>query len=470
MDIGKAKNIHFVGIGGCGMSAIAKILWEMGKHVRGSDIKESPNTIRLKDLGIKVFIGHNGSNVRGADLVVFSSAIPRDNIELKAARSMRIPLASRADALSWILDQFPSRITIAGTHGKTTTTSMISTMLSRCGLSPTYLIGAEADTVEGNAKLGSGSFVVAEADESDGSFLKLHPTISVITNIEADHMEHYRTLENIIDTFAKYISALSEGGCLIINSDHANNQILMGKLSGVPKCIRFGLGDGADLSAANLKYDKGSSNFQVHWKGKLLGDVTLSIPGMQNVANALSCIAVGLELGLSFGSIRDGLRYFRGVKRRFQNVGALKGIMVIDDYAHHPTEIAMTLRAARLGWGEGRRIICVFQPHRYTRTMYLYKEFGDVFKDADIVVVTEIYSAGEDPIEGISAKLIAQAVREKSKVDVHYVPKKEKIAKFLLEVAKAGDIIITAGAGDISTVGKEFLARLKERVSGMEKK
>lgn len=460
-DFEKAKIIHFVGIGGCGMSAIAKILSEMGKTVQGSDIKESPNTIRLKDLGIKVFIGHEASSVRGADLIVYSSAIGKENVELKAARSSRIPITSRADALSWILDQFPSRIAVAGTHGKTTTTSMISTVLKHCGVDPTYLIGAEADTVEGNAHLGKGTYVVAEADESDGSFLKLHPTISVITNIEPDHMDHYKTFDRLLDTFEEFAKSLPKNGLLVIGSDHPNNSDLLKRFSGPFKIIRYGFEEGANVRAVNIVHKDANSTFDVYFNGELLGGASLLVPGRQNVQNSLAAIAIGLELGLSFTSIRESFRFFMGVKRRFQNMGTVKGITVIDDYAHHPTELEATLSAARLGWGPSKRIICVFQPHRYTRTMYLHKDFGSAFKNADVVVITEIYSAGEHPIDGVSAKLIAEALKDHSESDVHYIPKKEKITDFLLANTRAGDMVITAGAGDIYTVGKEFLNRMK---------
>jgi len=462
MDLDKAKIVHFVGIGGCGMSAIAKILFEMGKTVQGSDKKESSNTIRLKDAGVKVFIGHDPSNIRGADIIVVSSAIPKDNVELKAAKASRIVQLSRADALSWILDQFPSRITVAGTHGKTTTTSMISTMLSRCGLSPTYVIGAEADTVEGNARLGSGRFAVAEADESDGSFLKLHPTISVITNIEPDHMDYYKTMDKLIDTFTQYALETSKDGFLVIDTDNANNRVLLKKLDGERRHLLYGLDPDADLKGFNIHFEKGKTYFDVSWKNSNLGDIVLSVPGAQNVANALSAILIGLELGIPFAKIRDSLQYFTGVKRRFQQIGVLDDIMVIDDYAHHPTEIAATLRAAKSGWPE-KRVICVFQPHRYTRTLHLHKDFGFAFKDADIVVVAGLYSAGEEPIEGVSAKLIYDSIRKENPTqNVHYIPKKEKIVSFLLENARPKDMIITAGAGDIYTVGKEFLTQLRE--------
>ena len=470
MDLDKARTIHFVGIGGCGMSAIAKILCEMGKLVQGSDSKESSNTIRLKDLGIKIFIGHDASNVRGADAVLYSSAVPAGNVELLAAASSRIPIAQRADALSWILDQFPERITVAGTHGKTTTTSMISTMLSRCEMNPTYIIGAEADTVDGNAKLGNGRVVVAEADESDGTFLKFHPTISVITNIEPDHMEYYGTVENLMGTFARFAVMLSKGGLLVINSDNPNNRTLLDShLSGLD-CIRYGLGPDAEVRALDIKHDRGNSSFEVHLKGRSLGEISLSVPGLQNVANSLAAVAIGLKLGLQFESIRDGLRYFRGVKRRFQTIGIAQDIMIVDDYAHHPTEVAATLKAARLGWGREKRIICVFQPHRYSRTMFLHKEFGAAFSDADIAVITDIYSAGEQPIEGISGSLVADAVRGGSSAEVHYIAKKEKIIDYLLGIARPGDMMITAGAGDIHTVGKEIYARLKDGESQKGKK
>lgn len=458
MDI--VKNIHHIGIGGCGMSAIAKVLHDMGYRITGSDIKESSNTIRLKDEGIRISIGHDRSNIRGADLIVVSSAIPKDNVECIEGTSKGTPVISRAEMLAWITNQFKIRIGIAGTHGKTTTTSMIAKILERCGRNPTYLIGGETDDVDGNAKLGRGDIVIAEADESDGSFLKLNPTIAVITNIEADHMEYFGTLEKVIESFENYLKAVPPSGIIVISSDHENNQKLLERAGDDKRIITYGIGEGAEIRATDIQFRESGSSFTISKSGKVLGRVELSIPGLQNVLNSLASFAVSFGLSVDFHSIAQALRYFSGVRRRFEVVGNAEGIMIIDDYAHHPTEIIVTLEAAKLGWSK-KRIICVFQPHRYTRTMHLYQEFGKAFGLADIVFITDVYSAGEESIKGVSGKIIAEEIAKHETKEIHYVPKKEKIAERLLKILKPDDIIIFAGAGDIHISAKELLSRLR---------
>lgn len=439
------------------MSAIGKVLQQMGFRVSGSDIKESSNTIRLTDLGIKVYIEHNKDYIRDADLVIFSTAIPRDNVELLAAEASNIPIQQRAEMLSWIMSRFKNRIAVAGTHGKTTVTSMISKLLYEGGLDPTYLIGGETDYVDGNARLGKGDYAVAEADESDGSFLELSPNISIITNIEPDHMDYFGTPDNLLNVFMEFISKLNENGLLILGIDHPVCRGILGKIKA--RKITYGLSQDADLRAINLMFDQMLSKFDVYYKGKLLGEARLSIPGEQNVENALAAFAVGLEAGLSFGAMSSVMHSFSGAKRRFQIIGEADGVLVIDDYAHHPTEIRSTLRAIRLGWEREKRVICVFQPHRYTRTLHLLSQFGDAFLEADVVILTDIYSAGEEPIANVDGKLIVKEVEKQQ--NVIYLQRKEKIAEQLLSIIKPHDIVIIMGAGDIHTVGKEFLSRLK---------
>jgi len=457
IDMERIKNIHLIGIGGCGMSAIGKVLHQMGFRISGSDIKESSNTIRLTDMGIQVYIGHNKDYIRDADLVVYSTAIPKDNAELLAAEASNVPIQKRAEMLSWIMSRFNNRVAVAGTHGKTTTTSMISKILFEGGLDPTYLIGGETDYVDGNARLGKGSYAVAEADESDGSFIELSPNISIITNIEPDHMDFFGTPDNLYKVFIEFISKLEENGLLILGIDNPACRGLLNKIKA--KRITYGLSQDADLRAINLIFDGMHSKFDVYNKGKLLGEARLSIPGEQNVENALAAFAVGLEAGLSFGSMTSILHSFSGAKRRFQIIGEADGVTVIDDYAHHPTEIKSTLKAIRLGWEREKRVICVFQPHRYTRTLHLATQFGEAFNEADIVILTDIYSAGEDPIPNVDGKLLMKEVQNRQ--EVIYVQRKEKIAELLLSMVKPNDIVITMGAGDIHTVGKEFLSRLK---------
>lgn len=457
IDANFVKKVHLVGIGGCGMSAIAKILHEMDFKVSGSDLKESSNTIRLKDLGVKVFIDHNPSFVREADLLVVSSAVPDDNTEIKEAMSRGIPVVKRAEMLAWIMRQFKTKIAVAGTHGKTTTTSMISRILQEGKKDPTFLIGGETDYIDGNARLGKGDYVVAEADESDGSFLNFEPDISVITNIELDHVEFFETEENLVKIFEKYIGNLNKDGLLVLGIDSPICRQIIKKNN--LKKTTYGFSQDADIRATDLSFETFSSRFNVYYKDRKLGEVKLSIPGEQNVLNSLAGIIVGLEAGISFSNICSSLHSFEGARRRFQKIGEIGEIILIDDYAHHPTEVKFTLQAAKLGWGKEKRIICVFQPHRYSRTYYLAKDFANAFQDADTVILTDIYSAGEKPIFKIDGKYLlkeVETVREAA-----YIPKKEKIAEYLENIVQPKDLVIFLGAGDIHTVGKELFHRLK---------
>ena len=455
LNMERIKNIHLVGVGGCGMSGLAKILQEMGYKVSGSDLRESPNTIRLKDIGVKVHIGHESGLVREADILVYSSAITAKNIEIKEARARGLTILKRAEMLSWIMDQSQVKIVVAGTHGKTTTTAMLAKVFSVSRFQPTYLIGCDMDYVVGNAQLGNGRFAVAEADESDSSFLHLAPTVGIITNIESDHMERFGSMDVLIDTFKQFAEKVSDDGFLIMDGSDANNCELMKKLEA--RIVTYGLNDEMEFSAKDLTFSNFCSNFLLLHKGQELGRVALSVPGWQNVLNSLPVFAIGLEFGLGVNFIATALQGFIGARRRFQTVGEYQNVLIIDDYAHHPTEIRATLSAAKLGW-PGRRLICIFQPHRYSRTTLLKNEFALAFGDADKVILTDIYAASENPIPGISGKSIADLIPDK---EVLYVPRKEKIPDDLMAEIKDGDIILTLGAGDIYTVGKEILARLK---------
>jgi UDP-N-acetylmuramate--alanine ligase len=459
-DMERVKTVHFVGIGGCGMSAIAKILIKKGFRVTGSDLKESANTMRLKDLGAKIFIGkHNKTNIRGADLTVISSAIPIGNPEVDGSLASGIPTAKRALMLSWIMDQFKVRIAVAGTHGKTTTTSMITSVLSRCGRDPTFLIGGEANDVDGNARLGASPYVVAEADESDSTFLALHPTIAVITNVEADHMDHYGTLDKVVEAFSAFASLVPEDGTLIVGGSGEGIKGML-KNAGRKNVVTYGLSKDLDFWADNFKFSERRSKFDAYHRDNKIGEITLAIPGRQNIENALASIAVGVTLNCDVSCMSSGLQIFNGAKRRFQLIGEARNILVIDDYGHHPTEVARTLEAAKLGYPD-KRIICVFQPHRFTRTLHLFEEFGSAFRNADVTIITDIYGAGESPIEGISGKTIFDEIR-KNGVNAEYIAKKENITGRLLAIAKPGDLVITMGAGDINSVGRELLNRMKE--------
>jgi UDP-N-acetylmuramate--alanine ligase len=456
----KARQIHFIGIGGCGMSAIAKILAQQGFQVSGSDLKESSNTIRLKDLGVKIFFGHDAIHLREADLVVYSSAVRTDNPEYKEALSLGLPLWQRAEMLSWLMDQFQHRIAVAGTHGKTTTTSMLSHVFKQMELDPTFLIGGETDSVDGNARLGNGPYLIAEADESDGSFLNFNPTVEIITNIEADHLDHFGTLNKVEEGFEAFVEKLDPKGLLIMDGTQQGNQSLIEKVKKKFEVITYGLSGNVDYKADKMTYNSNESSYEVHHKGKTLGMAHLQIPGWQNVLNSLSIFAVGEHFELSFQRMASALQSFTGARRRFQVLGETDGIMVVDDYAHHPTEIRATLEAAKLGYPD-RRLIAVFQPHRFTRTYFLFKEFSYAFEKASQVMITDVYSAGELPIPGVTGELIAVEIQKASKTNTEYLPRKEQIVTRLLETAKAGDIILLMGAGDINTIGKEFLTRLK---------
>jgi len=455
LDLRRYRNIHLVGIGGCGMSGIAKVLHEMGCKVTGSDTKEGVNTVRLKDLGIKVHIGHGSAHVRNTDLVVYSSAVTMDNPELKEAVAKGTRIIKRAEALAWIMEQSKERIAVAGTHGKTTTTAMLAKVFASANLNPTFLIGCDMDYVDGNARLGDGRFMITEADESDSSFLFFAPTAEVITNIEADHMEHFGSLEVLYSTFEKFAGRTAADGLIVIDGTDQNNQQLMKKID--RRFITYGLDQAMDYSARELKYSHFSSSYELMVAGESIGVVNLSVPGWQNILNSLAVFALGFEYGLEFGAVAGALQTFSGARRRFSTVGEQDGVLIIDDYAHHPTEVKATLSAARTGW-PGRRIICIFQPHRYTRTMLLKDKFAGAFDHADKLIITDIYAASEKPIPGISGKTLADLNDPKK---TSYVPKKENIAQQLAGEIKPGDIILTLGAGDIHTVGKEILSRLK---------
>ncbi|NQT29254.1 MAG: UDP-N-acetylmuramate--L-alanine ligase [Candidatus Saganbacteria bacterium] len=455
LDMDRAKNIHLVGVGGCGMSGIAKILFEMGYKVSGSDIREGPNTMRLKDIGVKTLIGHEAANVRDADVLVYSSAVDFKNPELIEAQAKDIPIIKRAEMLSFLMNQSKIKIAVAGTHGKTTTTAMIAKVLDSGRFSPTYFIGCDMDYVEGNARLGNGKFAVAEADESDSSFLHLSPTVGIITNIEDDHMERFGSMANLLETFHKFAEGVSKEGFILIDGSDPNNLDLMKRVKA--RFVTYGLSGDVLYSAKDLQFKNFSSRFKLFRAGILLGEVELSVPGWQNVLNSLPVFAIGFEYGLDFNSISAALRTFVGARRRFQTVGQEKDILIIDDYAHHPTEVRATLSAARSGW-PGRRIIAVFQPHRFSRTLLLKDRFAKAFFDADKIIITDVYAASEKPIPGISGKSISDKISDK---DVVYIARKEKIVEHLMQEIKSGDIVLTLGAGDIYTVGREILARLR---------
>ncbi|MEN6521389.1 MAG: UDP-N-acetylmuramate--L-alanine ligase [Armatimonadota bacterium] len=447
---------HFIGIGGAGMSAIARVMHHRGESVSGSDQKRSTTTDTLLSEGIDVKIGHDTANVKGASLVVYSAAVPKDNPERMEAVRLGIPVISRAEMLGRLMKPYHHRIAITGTHGKTTTTSMVSMVLSAAELDPTVLIGGDLNALGGNARVGDKSLFVAEACEAFNSFLDLYPSIAAITNIDADHLDYHGTLENIIKSFEKFISQVDDDGCVIACVDDPNVRGILKNVS--KRVIGYSVNGTGDIRAEDISVDSPQASYELVKDGKKLGRVTLGVTGMQNIANSLAAAAIGFELGVSFDAIRAGLADFTGTSRRFEQISTINDIMIVDDYAHHPTEIKATLTSARAGWH--RRIVAVFQPHLYSRTDFFAKEFAGSLSNADVVVVTGIYAAREKPIDGVTAEMIA------SKIDgdkVHYIPDKSKIVEFLLTEIRPGDMVITIGAGDIRTVGEDLAVELGNR-------
>lgn len=451
------RHIHFVGIGGAGMSGIAEVLHNMDYLVTGSDAASSETTHHLEGLGIRVFIGHKSEHVQGADVVVRSSAVAPDNPEVITARQQLIPVIPRAEMLAELM-RLKYGVAVAGTHGKTTTTSMVATVLAKGGLDPTIVIGGRLGSLGTNAKLGRGDFLVAEADESDGSFLKLSPTLAVVTTIDAEHLDYYSDLTHIQETFLQFINKVPFYGSAILCLDQENIQALLPRVE--KRFITYGLRTQADITAREIILQGMGSEFVVVARQEVLGKFRLRVPGVHNVSNALAAVAVGLDLDLELDVIREGLEEFAGVDRRFQIKGEARGILVVDDYGHHPAEIHATLNAAKDGFG--RRIVVVFQPHRYTRTKYLLQEFFTAFYQADLLVVTEVYAAGEPVIPGVSGKQIADGALGHGHRNVTFIPDMGEVAEFLLPALQAGDMVITLGAGDIWRVGEELLHRLEE--------
>lgn len=450
------RKFHFIGIGGAGMSAIAKVLLEMGYSVSGSDLNKSETTLKLEALGATIHLGHAAEHVQGAEAVVISTAIPATNPELVAAKAAQLAIYHRADVVAALMATRQG-IAVAGAHGKTTTTSMIAVMLEHAGVDPTVIIGGEVDYLKGNAKLGGSVHMVAEADESDGSFLKFSPRLAVVTNIENDHMDFYGTMENILKTFHQFLHKLPEAdGLAVLCFDNAHIRNLAQNLE--RRYISYAVDQPADYTARNIRPQGAVTVYDVYHQEERLGSVTMSVPGRHNVANSLAAVIVGLELGLTLDQISGGLARFQGAKRRFQTKARLQGVWVVDDYAHHPTEIATTLQAARQT--EPKRLICVFQPHRYSRTQFLQREFGSAFAASDLLILTDIYSAGEAPIPGISGETIKQQVELQTKQATVYIPDKDKIARYLAEIVEPGDLVITMGAGNIYQAGEALVELL----------
>ncbi len=453
-----AARVHFVGIGGIGMSGIAEVLVNLGYQVSGSDLKESEITRRLQSLGATCRYGHREDNVADVDVVVISSAVKKDNPEVVAARRRKIPVIPRAEMLAELM-RLKYAVAIAGSHGKTTTTSMVATVLAAAGLDPTAVVGGKVNVLGSNAKLGKSDLMVVEADESDGSFLHLHPSIAVVTNIDPEHMDHYRTLDALKQAFVDFCNRVPFYGLNVVCLDHPNVQALLPSLE--KRFVTYGSSHAADYRLEGISLDGFATTFRAFRREQDLGAFTVRMVGAHNAMNALAVIAIADELDIPLDTVRSALADFGGVQRRFTVRGEAKGITVVDDYGHHPAEVRATLAGARRAFG--RRIVVAFQPHRYTRTHDLFEEFCSSFNDADLVFLTSVYAAGEEPILGATADRLAEAVRAHGHPDVTFVEKRADLVKAMLPRLQPGDLVVTLGAGDITNTGSELLAALGER-------
>ena len=454
----KVKRIHFVGVGGIGMSGIAEVLHNLGFAVSGSDLADSEITRRLAQLGVDYRAGHQAENVTHADVVVVSSAVTAENVEVVAAKERKIPVIPRAEMLAELM-RMKYGVAVAGSHGKTTTTSLIATVLAKGGLDPTLVIGGRLNSLGGNAKLGQGEFLVAEADESDGSFLKLTPMVAVVTTIDREHLDFYKNLAEIQTAFSQFLNKVPFYGFCVVCADEPNIRAILPCLT--KKVFTYGLQGDVDYSAREVQSQGFGSAFVATAYGRILGSVVLNIPGLHNIHNALAAIATGMELDIPFACIQEALHDFSGIHRRFEVKGEARGVTVVDDYGHHPTEIEATLRTARLVWPD-RRLMVIFQPHRYTRTQALWQEFCLPLLSADVLLVTEVYGAGEPPIAGVSGALICQGVRALGHAEALFLPHREDLAAEMLRHVRAGDVVLTLGAGDVWQVGEQVLKALQE--------
>jgi UDP-N-acetylmuramate--alanine ligase len=454
----KAERIHFVGIGGIGMSGIAEVLLNLGYAISGSDLVESEITRRLARLGVCYSPEHRAQNVAQADVVVVSAAVTADNVEVVAAKARKIPVIPRAEMLAELM-RMKYGVAVAGSHGKTTTTSLIATVLAKGGLDPTLVIGGRLNNLGGNAKLGQGEFMVAEADESDGSFLKLTPMVAVVTTIDREHLDFYRNLEEIQTAFRQFLNKVPFYGFCIVCADEPNIRAILPSLT--KRVFTYGLQADDDYVARDIRTQGFGSEFVALRQGKVLGSVVLNIPGLHNIRNSLAAIATGVELDIPFASIQQALHEFSGIHRRFEVKGEVRGITIVDDYGHHPTEIDATLRTAQLVW-PNRRLVVIFQPHRYTRTQALWREFCPPLLAAHVLLVTEVYGAGEPHIPGVSGALLWEGLQALGHPQALFVPHKEELAAVMLQYIRPGDIVLTLGAGDVWKVGEQVLKALQQ--------
>ena len=452
------KKLHFVGIGGIGMSGIAELLLNLGFNITGSDINDSAVIKNLKNKGAEVAQGHAANNVTDADVLVYSSAVQEDNPEVIAAQKKGIPVIRRAEMLGELIALKETSIGVAGTHGKTSTSSMVGTMLSQAKLDPTLVVGGLVRNIDTNSLLGAGDIIVVEADEFDRSFLSLQPTIAIITNIELEHTDCYEDLDDLQNAFTQFANASPFYGAVIIGNQSPAAAAIMANIK--RPVITFGLSNASDFYAEDIIQHEIETTFTVFHKSANLGVIHLQVPGEHNVQNALAAIALGVEMNIPFHDIAAGLESYRGVRRRFDIKGESGNVMVVDDYAHHPTEVRATLTAARNGWK--RRIIAVFQPHLYTRTQAFYQDFAIAFMESDVLVVTDVFPAREEPIEGVNGKMVADFAEESGHRNIHYIESLDKLEKTLDNLRQPGDMIITIGAGNIWRYAESYMNHLEK--------
>ena len=461
LDLGTVKNVHFIGIGGVGMSALAYVLIKRGYHVSGSDSKASYIATWLAKEGAVVFIGHAACQVEGAEAVVISSAIHQDNPELLEAKRRQIPVLHRSDVLAYLMNKHKG-VAVAGAHGKTTTSSMLSCIASEAGIDPTVVIGGIVASLGGNALNGKSDYVIAEADESDGSFLKFHPWLEVVTNIENDHLDHYGSVEKIQEAFTQFVDNLKDGGKAVLCFDNPKVKALAAKTK--KTFISYAIDDSeADYTAKNIIFGTNGTHFDVYFHQDKLAQAHLVIPGRHNVLNALGAIAASREIGIDMDKILASLERFHGAKRRFETKGRINGVWVVDDYAHHPTEIKVTLQAAKQT--KPKRLICIFQPHRYTRTKLLLDQFATAFADCDQLILTDIYAASEEPIPGVNSEMLAKKIEDTTGQKVIYISKPEQIEDYLEKEVQEGDLIMTVGAGDGYKIAEALVDDLQRRAN-----
>ena len=454
----KLNRIHMVGIGGTGMNGIAEVLLNLGYQVSGSDLQENEATQRLTRLGARIAIGHRAENITSADVVVISSAVREDNVEVQKARALLIPVIPRAEMLAELM-RMKYGIAVAGSHGKTTTTSMTALVLEAGGYDPTIIVGGRLNTIGANAKLGEGDFIVAEADESDRSFLYLSPFIAVLTNIDEEHLDQYRSLDDIKKTFVNFANKVPFYCPVILCLDDPNLQSIIPELE--RKIITYGFSAQSDVTARDFAFAEFRSSSELFLKGRRLGTMKLQVPGMHNILNAMAAASVGLDLGMEPATILAALEGYTGTGRRFELRKTVRDIMIIEDYAHHPTEVKATLEAAKRGWP--RRVVAVFQPHRYTRLSKLMGQFATSFNQADVLVVTEIYPAGEDPIPGVTGRALFEEVRQYGHKNVLYEGDAKKLPELLAKIAAPNDMVIVLGAGNVNRIIPELIERLEAR-------